>query len=72
MRPENEDTKLDVDDEAYFDDTERKPRHRFDEKLLQAPISVLSRRISQTVANQVWLCGKSQLHTQLVFPDTIE
>lgn len=45
MRPENEDTKLDVDDEAYFDDTERKPRHRFDEKLLQAPISVLSRRI---------------------------
>ncbi len=32
-------------DEAYFDDRETKSRRRFDEELLRAPTSVLSRRI---------------------------
>jgi CBS domain-containing protein len=34
-----------VSDEAYFDEDDCQPAHRFDEGLLQAPISVLSRRI---------------------------
>jgi CBS domain-containing protein len=45
MQPDNEDPALDSSDDDYFDDTDREPIHRFDEKLLQAPTSVLSRRI---------------------------
>ena len=45
MPSELDDTQDDLIDEAYFGDTEREPSHRFDEKLLQAPTSVLSRRI---------------------------
>ena len=36
---------LDLSDDAYFDEEDTAPAHRFDEGLLQAPISVLSRRI---------------------------
>lgn len=35
----------DSSDETYFDEADRVPAHRFDEQLLQAPASVLSRRI---------------------------
>jgi len=45
MRPGNDYPQLDSSDEAYFDEADRESTHRFDEKLLQAPISVLSRRI---------------------------
>jgi CBS domain-containing protein len=45
MRPENNYAQSDSNDEAYFDETEHESTHRFDEKMLQAPISVLSRRI---------------------------
>ena len=36
---------MDLSDDAYFDEEDTAPAHRFDEGLLQAPISVLSRRI---------------------------
>lgn len=39
------DTPDEIGDEAYFDENDCQPAHRFDEGLLQAPISVLSRRI---------------------------
>lgn len=45
MRPDNEELNSDSSDEAYFDETDRVPAHRFDEQLLQAPTSVLSRRV---------------------------
>jgi CBS domain-containing protein len=39
-------TQVDVGDDAYFEEANvSKPAHRFDEGLLQAPTSVLSRRI---------------------------
>ncbi len=45
MHSDFESSHLESADEAYFDDRDAKPAHHFDERLLQAPTSVLSRRI---------------------------
>jgi len=45
MPTDYEGSHLESADEAYFDDRETKANRRFDEELLRAPISVLSRRI---------------------------
>jgi len=45
MQSDYEGTHLESADEAYFDERDATPAHRFDERLLEAPTSVLSRRI---------------------------
>lgn len=45
MHTKIEEPQVDSADETYFDDVDKRTEGRFDESLLHAPISVLSRRI---------------------------
>lgn len=50
MRTDYDGTHLESSDEAYFEERDHRPAHRFDERLLQASTSVLSRRIPMVFA----------------------
>jgi len=75
MQSEIDEPQVDSANEAYFDDLDERATTRFDESILQAPISVLSRRIpivfseSDTVLTAVRAMQKEHRGVVLISED---